>query len=253
MTYPGGKGGAGVYQAIINQMPPHDVYIEPFAGNASILKMKRPAPLANIALDADGSVASALDLWASRDAAQFTVVHGDALAWLAARKHWSGRELVYADPPYLMATLAGGRQHYREKMWEFEHAALLTLLAGLPCMVMLSGYDSALYRRFLADWRVVTFTAQTRRGPATEYLWCNFPEPSALHDHRFVGADFRERERIGRKAKRWARMVADMPLYEAQAVLSAALAADGERRRQASPAAALSPAASPRTATGSAQ
>ena len=30
MTYPGGKGGAGVLQTIINQQPPHEVYIEPF-------------------------------------------------------------------------------------------------------------------------------------------------------------------------------------------------------------------------------
>lgn len=32
MTYKGGKAGAGVYQQIINQIPPHDVYIEPFLG-----------------------------------------------------------------------------------------------------------------------------------------------------------------------------------------------------------------------------
>lgn len=31
MRYPGGKGGAGVFQTIINQFPPHRVYIEPFA------------------------------------------------------------------------------------------------------------------------------------------------------------------------------------------------------------------------------
>jgi len=32
MGYAGGKGRDGVYQAIINQMPPHGVYIEPFLG-----------------------------------------------------------------------------------------------------------------------------------------------------------------------------------------------------------------------------
>jgi DNA adenine methylase len=32
MGYPGGKSGAGVYQTIINLMPPHTVYIEPFLG-----------------------------------------------------------------------------------------------------------------------------------------------------------------------------------------------------------------------------
>lgn len=43
MNYPGGKNGAGVYQAIINQIPPHRVYIEAFAGSAAIYRHKLPA------------------------------------------------------------------------------------------------------------------------------------------------------------------------------------------------------------------
>lgn len=31
-SYPGGKSGAGVYQAIINQLPPHSTYVELFLG-----------------------------------------------------------------------------------------------------------------------------------------------------------------------------------------------------------------------------
>ena len=31
-AYPGGKSGSGVYQKLINLMPPHDVHIEPFLG-----------------------------------------------------------------------------------------------------------------------------------------------------------------------------------------------------------------------------
>ena len=34
MTYPGGKNGAGIYQRIINHMPPHETYIEAFLGSA---------------------------------------------------------------------------------------------------------------------------------------------------------------------------------------------------------------------------
>ena len=45
MTYPGGKRGAGVYQTIINLMPPHDVYIEPFWGGGAIKRQKRPGAL----------------------------------------------------------------------------------------------------------------------------------------------------------------------------------------------------------------
>ncbi len=34
----------------------------------------------------------------------------------------------------------------------------------------------------------------TRGVPlATEWLWCNFPPPVALHDYRHLGASYRER------------------------------------------------------------
>src|SRR5579883_1311551 len=55
MPYPGGKNGAGVYQQIINRMPPHSVYIEPFLGGGAIMRLKRPAAL-NIGIDRDPRV-----------------------------------------------------------------------------------------------------------------------------------------------------------------------------------------------------
>jgi len=39
----GTKGGSGVWQRIISEMPAHDVYIEPFWGRGTIAKKKRPA------------------------------------------------------------------------------------------------------------------------------------------------------------------------------------------------------------------
>jgi DNA adenine methylase len=50
MPYPGGKGGAGVYQTIINGMPRHEVYVEPFLGGGAVMAAKRPACL-NIGVD----------------------------------------------------------------------------------------------------------------------------------------------------------------------------------------------------------
>ncbi|MGJ8626091.1 MAG: hypothetical protein ACSHXB_03935 [Sulfitobacter sp.] len=41
MTYPGGKNGGGAYQRIINHMPPHRFYIEPFLGSGAVLRNKR--------------------------------------------------------------------------------------------------------------------------------------------------------------------------------------------------------------------
>ena len=39
----GTKGGNGVWQRIISEMPEHDVYIEPFWGRGTIARYKRPA------------------------------------------------------------------------------------------------------------------------------------------------------------------------------------------------------------------
>ena len=85
-------------------------------------------------------------------------------------------------------------------------------------MVQLSGYDSPLYRSHLRDWRLVQFQAATRRGMVTECLWMNYGVPEALHDYRFLGSDFRERERIGRKARRWVDRLCSLPRLERQAI-----------------------------------
>ena len=42
MKYPGGKNHGSSYPRIINQIPPHELYIEPFAGFAAIRRMMRP-------------------------------------------------------------------------------------------------------------------------------------------------------------------------------------------------------------------
>jgi hypothetical protein len=62
MSYPGGKNGAGVYQTIINLMPPHPVYIEPFLGGGAILRLKQPAAL-NIGIDLDAAAIARINDW----------------------------------------------------------------------------------------------------------------------------------------------------------------------------------------------
>ena len=42
-NYPGAKNGSGVYQNIINLIPPHDIYIDAFLGTAAILRKKKLA------------------------------------------------------------------------------------------------------------------------------------------------------------------------------------------------------------------
>lgn len=64
MIYPGGKGGDGVYQAIINQIPgPVDVFIEPFLGGGAIARHMKPAPL-TIGVDLDLAAIDGFAEWA---------------------------------------------------------------------------------------------------------------------------------------------------------------------------------------------
>ncbi len=222
MAYPGGKSGAGVYQKIINQMPVHDVYIEPFLGGGAVLKAKRRSSV-DIGIEADIDV---VETWRhDLDWCRVTVINADAISYLPAlvetERRDEARVLVYADPPYLGSSRASNRLIYNhEMMSEEDHLVLLTMLKSLPCMVMLSGYASDLYEKELEGWRSISFQAMTRGGfAATEWLWMNFPEPFELHDYRYLGENYRERERIRRKQKRWRSRLESMPALERYALL----------------------------------
>jgi len=178
MTYPGGKAGDGVYQKIINQMPPHRVYIEPFLGGGTVLLKKKPAS-SNIAMDSDPEVAARFEGIATvGDSTRWEnliVKSGEAISFLKKYK-WRGGELVYCDPPYLMSTRSCKKDIYNHEFsTEKQHRNLLAVLKRLPCYVMISGYWSDLYAAELSTWRHISYTARTRSSrTATEFLWTNF-------------------------------------------------------------------------------
>jgi DNA adenine methylase len=237
MGYPGGKSGAGVYQRLINLMPPHRVYVEPFLGGGAVMRLKRPAWL-NIGIDLDpdavdgcaSSIAGMIDTDGdsarSDDGGRWRWLVADGIAFLRS-KDWAGDELVYCDPPYMHETRAR-RDRYRHELGDGQHEDLLSVLIGLPCMVMISGYWTQLYGDRLSAWSHMSFEAMTRGGhTATEHVWFNYGPPIALHDYRYLGETFRDRERTKRKRARWVTRLRAMPILERQALLSA-LAEVGE-------------------------
>jgi len=242
LTYPGGKNGSGVYQKLINLMPPHRTYVEAFLGGGAIMRAKRPAVI-NIGIDLDINVVKHQGWIENLGAVPgLQLVWADARRWLEEHAEELGPDaLVYADPPYLMSTRSSQRQFYAVEMAEEdEHRALIRVLRSLRCMVMLSGYWSTLYAELLQDWRTYSFQAMTRGGTtATEWVWMNFPEPVELHDYRFLGETFRERERIKRKKSRWTARLERMAPLERQALLMAiqelrsSSGGDDDGRRQA--------------------
>lgn len=87
--------------------------------------------------------------------------------------------LLYVDPPYLGTARVGGRNYQVEMSGEAEHQELAEALHAARAAVVLSGYDSPLYRELYADWDRVsidTHTGQTGQwSERTEVLWLNRP------------------------------------------------------------------------------
>lgn len=147
--------------------------------------------------------------------------NGEAISFLKRYK-WRGGEFVYADPPYLMSTRRSKQPIYAHEFGtEKQHAKLLDVLLSLPCMVAISGYWSQLYEDKLKGWRSISFLTGTQGGTvATEWLWMNYPEPTELHDYRYLGKNFREREKINRQRKRWRARLQKMSQLQRYALLS---------------------------------
>lgn len=218
MSYPGGKGASGVVQKIINQQPPHRWYIEPFLGAGAVMRAKRPAEF-QTGIDLDCACVAHFEGRCDR------LLVTDGISFLECHQaSFAGDTLIYCDPPYPHETRSHKRIYYRYELTDLEHQRFLRIAKTLPCMVQISSYRSDLYVDQLRDWRCITFDAMTRGGRRTEYLWMNYPEPSELHDYRFAGEDYRQRERIRRKVTRWTNRLAKLPEIERRALLAAVFA-----------------------------
>jgi hypothetical protein len=138
------------------------------------------------------------------------------------------------SPPYLAETRSQkGKLYKYEMMTEDEHMRLLNVVKRIPARAIVSGYWSELYARELAGWRTLRFRSVKRSGEVSEeWLWLNFPEPPEMHDYRYLGESFRERERIKRKINRWVSRLESMPILERRA-LALAIARVGDATRLA--------------------
>jgi len=211
--YQGGKGGAGVHQTIINLMPDHRVYIEPFVGGGNIYARKRPAAY-SIIIDRDDRV---FEYWFKQMTPSTKVICGDAISELG-QYDWQGDELVYCDPPYVMEARSR-KKIYNHEFTDQQHRDLLSVLLTIPAAVMLSGYRNAIYDELIPNWNRVDFQAMTRGGVRTESLWMNFEPPAVPAELTFIGKNYRERERIKRKKARWVEKLRKLPAAEQAAIM----------------------------------
>ena len=178
----------------------------------------------NIGIEMDPEI---IKHWTMENRTDFELIHGDAIPFLRDYP-FTGTELVYCDPPYIRETRKKYYPLYKYEYSSFQHIELLELIKSLPCMVMISGYESPLYMESLKNWHTHSFQAATHHGMATEWIWMNYSKPDQLHDYSYLGDNFREREKIKRRTKRWSVRIRSLPLLERQATLSAIQAVNKE-------------------------
>lgn len=260
MTYPGGKNAHGVYQTLINLMPRHKLYVEPFLGGGAIYLAKKRAAFSVLAdpdldalnnfldtklgiapiasdTDEDGryeyprldaeTPTTGLRLDFGRDeVSPDSVAQIHVAEWpdtfTVVKKIWEVFNsvppsdcLIFADPPYLASACSPGRPLYKFDMtFESQHVEFLTEFKKLPCMRMVTHYECELYNDMLAGWRKVHFNNSTRGGWKIDTCYLSFPEPTELHDYRYLGKNFRQREKIKLRTATMRRRIENMTLME---------------------------------------
>ena len=222
-TYNGGKESDGTFQKIINIMPPHNIYKELFLGNGAILRNKLPAFISSIGIDLDTSV---IEAWKKLNIPGLTLLNTDAISYLEhfsamaeTLKKMGTRVLIYLDPPYPKETRKQQKDLYKHEMTIEQHTKLLSVARSVAANIIISSYPNKLYKTALNDWNTFTFQSTTRGGTATEQIWFNYPWPTELHDYRYLGDNYREREAVKGRIKRNVSKFIRMPAAERNAII----------------------------------
>ena len=209
-NYYGGKGASGTPQTIINQIPPHIIYIEPFLGGGKIMCYKKPA-LFNWGLDLNKEV---INLWLKVKLDDtYLISHFNGIQLLKDftkdKNNYIKPTYIYLDPPYLLDSRKSSKKQYKYELTKDQHIQILQTITTINkdknlnnIFIGISCLKNDLYKEYLSDWRLLKFWNQTRRGKQLEYLYMNYPEPTVLHQYNYLGKDYREREKIQNQIKR---------------------------------------------------
>jgi DNA adenine methylase len=236
-SYNGGKSGSGTYQQIINQIPPHSIYVAPFAGHDGIFRNIRRAPL-SILNDIDVDVAN---WWKAqkikncvmvqdfmqgnlfeRPTRPVVIIRNNDYSHILNKFGNNPDAFIYCDPPYPMATRKDKRRIYKHD-WKDTNKHLIFLSTVMVCRakIMVSSYPNDIYNEHLSTWNTRRFFSTIRGGRRVEeIIYMNYPPPTILHDFRYLGRDYRERENIKNKVNRHTERLNRLPQHERTAILS---------------------------------
>jgi len=246
-TYFGGKNGAGVWQTLINHVPPHDVLLVPFAGHCALSQHIAPCKML-VLCDLATEVK---DWWNAGRLPDHAIFHQrDGLqllelitAAIVAKTsvgviHDMPREriVIYCDPPYRLSTRTS-KTRYQHDWTDAEHRRFLQAVSSLSAAgypIMISHYRNPMYDVALSEWHRTDYTGVTRGGARTESLYCNF-DVTELHDSRYFGGESskqssprRQREVMKRREQSAIRKILAMSPMERQRFLRSLVAAFGD-------------------------
>ena len=238
--YNGGKSGSGTYQQIINHIPPHNIYVEPFVGHGGIFRKIRRAPI-SVLNDIDVIV---IDEWLGyleknksidyvlnymqgnlfeKPVKPVVILRTADYSVIIDRFKDNADAFLYCDPPYPLHKRLSQAKLYKFD-WEREeqHADFLTMARNCKCAVMISSYPNDQYDEILKDWTQHLFYSTIRGGrKAQEVIYMNYPPPVFLHDFQYLGTNYRTRHWIKNKVKRQLSKLNAMKPVERTAILSA--------------------------------
>lgn len=83
---------------------------------------------------------------------------------------------AYLDPPYVLSSR--NSEGYAHEMLDEQHELMLQIATGSYAKILISGYGSALYAKYLKGWNkyrfVVSQSCYQLRDTRTEILWSNY-------------------------------------------------------------------------------
>jgi DNA adenine methylase len=211
-SYPGGKGAERTIRVIINEIPPHERYIEPFVGGGAVVRTKRPATI-NEVWERDELIA---EIWRNESPAWIKTRCIDSLKRLK-KEPFTANDFLFIDPPYLSDTIE--RDYYAHTLSYDQHIDLLQTLKTCEAMVMICALPNVVYDHHLSNWRTIQYENVGRNGKQWEQIWMNYAKPTELHDHRFIGKNHRERELIRDRLQNMIAKIEAMPILERSALM----------------------------------
>lgn len=223
-NYTGNKQVHGLWQWIINRIPPYKIYYELFAGSAAIARNLPPMD-PKVIVDYNAGIIDALMNCITR-LSNAKIICADALQILSTVRAGTKSPtdaFVYMDPPYMFSCRLQNRRYYKNEMTDSQHRQLLSRVRTVKFNCMISHPENKMYDKALKGWTKEKYKVSYHGTPVWECIYYNYPRPEVLHTYDFVGSDCWDRQRVKRKIERLARKLAELPALERNAVIARAI------------------------------